>query len=126
MPLMSLKDAKVIAKGHAARRFEMTAPDAKAVKEQTGLLQGDYAKLMRVSVKTLQNWEQHRRNPTGPAAALLKIVSTAPEVALKSLHGAGDGSVSPPLSRGADVQMLSSPAVMVRVSPSVEAIASRC
>ena len=44
------------------------------------------ARLMRVSVKTLQNWEQHRRNPTGPAAALLKIVSTAPEVALKSLH----------------------------------------
>ena len=87
VPLMSLKEAKVIAKGHAARRFEMTAPDAKAVKEQTGLLQGDYAKLMRVSVKTLQNWEQHRRNPMGPAAALLKIVSTAPEVALKSLHG---------------------------------------
>ena len=42
---------------------------------------------MRVSVKTLQNWEQHRRNPTGPAAALLKIVLTAPDVALKTLHG---------------------------------------
>jgi DNA-binding transcriptional regulator YiaG len=42
---------------------------------------------MRVSVKALQNWEQHRRNPTGLAAALLKIVATAPEVALKSLHG---------------------------------------
>ena len=42
---------------------------------------------MRVSVQTLQNWEQHRRNHTGPAAALLEIVSTAPEVALKLLHG---------------------------------------
>jgi DNA-binding transcriptional regulator YiaG len=52
------------------------------VREQTGLSQGDFAKLMRVSVKTLQNWEQHRRNPT-----VLRIVSTAPEVALKSLHG---------------------------------------
>jgi putative transcriptional regulator len=41
---------------------------------------------MRVSVRTLQNWEQHRRNPTGPAAALLKIVWTAREMALKSLH----------------------------------------
>ena len=51
MPLMSLKEAKVIAKGHAARRFEMTAPDAKAVKEETGLLQGDYAKLMRVAAR---------------------------------------------------------------------------
>jgi DNA-binding transcriptional regulator YiaG len=41
---------------------------------------------MRVSIKTLQNWEQRRRKPTGPAAALLRIVSAAPEVALKSLH----------------------------------------
>lgn len=84
----SLKEAKAIAKGQAkpSRRFELSAPDAKAVREQTGLSQGDFAKLMRVSVKTLQNWEQHRRHPTGPAAALLKIVATAPEVALRSLH----------------------------------------
>jgi DNA-binding transcriptional regulator YiaG len=84
----SLKEAKAIAEGRAkpSRRFELTAPDSKAVREHTGLSQGDFAKLMRVSVKTLQNWEQHRRNPTGPAAALLKIVATASEVALKSLH----------------------------------------
>ena len=87
--LGSLKEAKAISMGRAkpSRRFELSAPDAKAVREQTGLSQTDFAKLMRVSVKTLQNWEQRRRNPTGPAAALLKIVSTAPELALKSLHG---------------------------------------
>ena len=85
----SLAQAQAIARGQAARwrRFELTAPDAKAVREQTGLSQSDFAKLMRVSVKTLQNWEQRRRSPSGPAAALLKIVSVAPEVALKSLHG---------------------------------------
>ena len=84
----SLKEAKAISKGQAApsRRFEMTAPDAKLVREQIGLSQSEFARLMRVSVKTLQNWEQHRRNPTGPAAALLKIMSTAPELALESLH----------------------------------------
>ena len=84
----SLQEAKAISKGKAApsRRFEVTAPDAKAVREQIGLSQSEFARLMRVSVKTLQNWEQHRRNPTGPAAALLKIVSTAPDVTLKSLH----------------------------------------
>jgi len=84
----SLKEAKAIAKGKAApsRRFVVAAPDAKAVREQTGLSQSDFARLMRVSVKTLQNWEQHRRQPTGPAAALLTIVATAPELALKSLH----------------------------------------
>lgn len=84
----SLKEAKAIAKGKAvpSRRFVVEAPDARAVREQTGLSQNDFAKLMRVSVKTLQNWEQHRRQPTGPAAALLKIVATAPDLALKSLH----------------------------------------
>lgn len=87
----SLKEAQAIAKGRTkpSQRFVLAAPDAKAVREQTGLSQTDFARLMRVSVKTLQNWEQHRRNPTGPAAALLKIVSSAPEVAFKSLHGRG-------------------------------------
>jgi putative transcriptional regulator len=84
----SLQEAKAISKGKAAasRRFEVVAPDAKAVREQIGLSQSEFARLMRVSVKTLQNWEQRRRSPTGPAAALLTIMSTAPEVALKSLH----------------------------------------
>jgi DNA-binding transcriptional regulator YiaG len=84
----SLKEAQAIAKGEAqaSRRFEVAPPDVKAVREQTGLTQREFAQLMRVSIKTLQNWEQHRRNPTGPAAALLKIVATAPDVALKSLH----------------------------------------
>lgn len=84
----SLQEAKAISKGKAApsRRFVVTAPDAKAVREQIGLSQSEFARLMRVSVKTLQNWEQHRRNPTGPAAALLKIMSSAPDVALRSLY----------------------------------------
>lgn len=84
----SLKEATDIAKGKAApsRRFEVAPPDVKAVREKIGLSQSEFARLMRVSVKTLQNWEQHRRNPTGPAAALLKIVLTAPDVVLKSLH----------------------------------------
>ncbi len=86
--VQSLKEAKAIARGEgqASHRFELMAPDAKAVREQIGLSQSEFARLMRVSVKTLQNWEQHRRNPTGPAAALLKIMSSAPEVAIKTLH----------------------------------------
>ena len=86
--MQSLKEASAISKGtaKASRRFEVTPPDVKTVREQIGLSQSEFARLMRVSIKTLQNWEQHRRTPTGPAAALLKIVSTAPNVALKSLH----------------------------------------
>lgn len=84
----SLKEAKAISASTAApsRRFILTSPDAKLVREQTGLSQSEFARLMRVSIKTLQNWEQHRRNPTGPAAALLKIMSTSPQLAIQSLH----------------------------------------
>lgn len=86
--VQSLKEAKAIARGEApaSRRIKLATPDAKAVREQIGLSQTEFAQLMQVSVKTLQNWEQHRRTPTGPAAALLKIVCNAPDVALKMLH----------------------------------------
>ena len=84
----SLKEAKAIAQGQApaSRRYTVEPTDVKAVREQIGLSQSEFARLMRVSVKTLQNWEQRRRNPTGPAAALLKIVLTEPDMALKALH----------------------------------------
>jgi putative transcriptional regulator len=85
--VQSLKEAKAIRRGEtpASRRNKITPPDVKAVREQMGLSQSEFARLMHVSIKTLQNWEQRRRNPTGPAAALLKIVLSAPEVALKAL-----------------------------------------
>lgn len=84
----SLKEAAAIAKGKArpARQFKVAAPNVKGVRERTGLSQSEFARVMRVSVRTLQNWEQKRCVPTGPAAALLKIVATAPDVALKALH----------------------------------------
>ncbi len=84
----SLNEASSIAKGQTqpSRRFHMPLTDVKAVREKIGLSQNEFAKLIRVSVKTLQNWEQHRRTPSGPAAALLRIVSQEPDIALKSLQ----------------------------------------
>lgn len=84
----SLKEAQAISQGKmkASRRFTVEPIDAKVVREKTGLSQSDFARLIHVSVKTLQNWEQQRRSPTGPAAALLKIVSISPDVALRSLQ----------------------------------------
>jgi putative transcriptional regulator len=86
--LQSLKEANTIAREQkpASRRFVVKSPNVKAVREQIGLSQSEFAQLMRVSIKTLQNWEQNRRHPSGPASALLQIVSVAPEVALKTLH----------------------------------------
>jgi putative transcriptional regulator len=86
--MQSLKEAKAISKGKAkpSRRFVVAPSDVKLAREKIGLSQSEFAQLMRVSVKTLQNWEQNRRNPTGPAAALLKVVIAAPKTVLKSLH----------------------------------------
>jgi len=86
----SLKEAKAIRAGElkASRRFTVNPIDVKAVRAKTGLSQNEFAQMIQISTRTLQNWEQKRRNPTGPAAALLKIVSAEPEVALRSLHAA--------------------------------------
>lgn len=85
----SLKEAVAIAKGEMepSRVFVVEAPDVKAVREKTGLSQSMFASMIGVKVKTLQNWEQHRRNPTGAAAALLTIFDREPETAMKALHG---------------------------------------
>ena len=86
--LQSLQEAGAIARGTTtpSRRIEVVVPDVRAVRERVRLSQQDFATLIQVSVKTLQNWEQGRRHPTGPAAALLKIVASNPEMAMKSLH----------------------------------------
>ncbi|ABQ27756.1 helix-turn-helix domain-containing protein [Geotalea uraniireducens] len=46
----------------------------------TGLSQAAFAKLLGVSVRTLQEWEQGRKMPSGAAATLLKVASRHPEV----------------------------------------------
>jgi DNA-binding transcriptional regulator YiaG len=56
-----------------------------AVREKVKLSQAQFARLLNVSVRTLQNWEQARREPTGPAKALLRIVEKEPTVALRAL-----------------------------------------
>jgi putative transcriptional regulator len=87
--VQSLKEAKTLARGKkrpAGRHAPLSDTDVQAVRDRTGLSQSEFARLMRVSTRTLQNWEQHRRRPTGPAAALLTMVATAPEVVLKTLH----------------------------------------
>jgi putative transcriptional regulator len=48
--------------------------------------QAKFARMIGVSVDTLQNWEQGRRRPEGPALVLLKLVEAAPETVLQALH----------------------------------------
>lgn len=50
------------------------------IREKLQLSQSAFAGFMGVSIRTLQDWEQGRRNPQGPAKALLRIAEQCPEV----------------------------------------------
>lgn len=85
----SIKQAGAIKRGtrQPARvfRFEVSANDVRDIRNKTGLSQADFAALLKISPRTLQNWEQDRREPTGAAAALLILVKAMPDVALNVL-----------------------------------------
>lgn len=55
----------------------------KTIRNKLNLSQAAFAGLMGVSVRTLQDWEQDRREPSGPAKSLLRIAEQHPEVFLE-------------------------------------------
>lgn len=86
--IQSVREGGAILRGQKrpARRFVIEASGVRAIREKTTLSQSEFAHLIGVSVKTLQNWEQDRRSPTGPAAALLRIISREPKLAIQAIH----------------------------------------
>lgn len=70
----------------ASRRFDFQEPDVKAIRESVRLTQSEFSSLIGVKLKTLQNWEQKRVRPTGPARALLTVVSANPQAAMEALY----------------------------------------
>jgi len=87
--LGSVHEAGAILRGEqkATRRIAV-ASGVRVIRQRTSLSQSEFAHLIGVSVKTLQNWEQDRRRPTGPAAALLSIIEHDPALAVKAIHRA--------------------------------------
>jgi putative transcriptional regulator len=53
------------------------------IRARLNLSQSAFASLMGVSLRTVQDWEQGRRKPSGPAAALLRIAEQKPEIFLE-------------------------------------------
>ncbi len=86
--LASVEEMDAIKSGNLEpeRQFKFDEPEVKAIRAKIGLTQNKFASLIGVSQRTLENWEQGRRHPTGPARALLKIVDADPESALRTLH----------------------------------------
>jgi putative transcriptional regulator len=74
----------------AVRRLGSTrvfwAPRVMAMRKTMGLSQRVFARMVGVSVKTLQNWEQGRRQPSGPAAVLLTVLVADPGAVLRAVR----------------------------------------
>jgi len=84
----SIKEAGEIKVGRKkpSRVFTVMPPEIKKVRAELQVSQSEFAAMIGVSLRTLQNWEQGRRNPDGPAKALLKIAVRNPQAVLDALH----------------------------------------
>ena len=85
--LASVKEAGRIKRGEQepARKFEVRAEDVKEIRAKLDKSQSEFALMIGVSLSTLQNWEQGRRQPEGPARALLKVASVNPRAVAAAL-----------------------------------------
>ena len=61
----------------------INVPDVATIREKTGLSQARFAVLLGVSVRTLQDWEQGRRAPSGAARTLLMVADRNPHALLE-------------------------------------------
>ncbi|MCP5534663.1 MAG: helix-turn-helix domain-containing protein [Akkermansiaceae bacterium] len=68
------------------RRTTLSKINVRGLRDQLNLTQSEFANMIGVSVRTLQNWEQGRREPEGPAKALLRVVEREPKAVLNALH----------------------------------------
>lgn len=78
-----LASVKQMRRGEAVRVTKVKVPQAAEARSRVGLSQQDFARLLGVSARTLQDWEQGRREPTGAAKMLLRVAVSHPEVLLE-------------------------------------------
>jgi putative transcriptional regulator len=85
--LESVREAGKILRGEMkpSREFSFTPEDVQAIRKRLKKSQDEFALMIGVSVATLRNWEQGRRQPHGPARALLKIAAENPKAVEKAL-----------------------------------------
>ena len=99
--LESIREAGQILRGEReparASRFDNHAiaeapgsPDPRAIRDQLSLSREQFAALIGVSERTVEGWEQGRRQPSGPALTLLRVAARHPESVLDTMrHVAG-------------------------------------
>jgi putative transcriptional regulator len=78
-----LTSVKQMRQGKKARVTHVKLPQAAEARSKMGMSQQEFARLLGVSARTLQDWEQGRREPTGAAKTLLWVAVAHPEVLLE-------------------------------------------
>ncbi len=69
----------------ASRETLFEEPEVGAIRAGYGLSQAKFAAMLGISVRTLQNWEQGRRHPQGPARVLLRVAARHPRAILDTV-----------------------------------------
>jgi putative transcriptional regulator len=80
IPAEIVRGLKQMRGGRAAREHRFKIPEALEARLASGLSQQKFADVLGVSARTLQEWEQGRRKPSGAARSLLTIAKRRPEV----------------------------------------------
>ena len=78
-----LESTKQMKEKKAARKTVVVVSDITRARNKVNMSQPAFAELMGVSVRTLQAWEQGKRNPSGAAKTLLRVAETHPEILRK-------------------------------------------
>ena len=83
--LRLLESVRQMKAGQAARVTKIPLNEVTQARHLTGLSQAQFAEALSISKRTVQEWEQGRRSPSGAAQALIRIATRHPEVLLESL-----------------------------------------
>lgn len=83
--LKLLKSVREMKAGQAARVTKVEANEVAQARQKSGLSQTQFAEALGISKRTLQEWEQGRRSPSGAAQTLIRIAKRHPEVVREAL-----------------------------------------
>ena len=78
--LQGVRDIKA---GRIGRRYTTESYPIVRAREKSGLSQAEFAQLLGVSIRTIQDWEQGRREPNAAAKTLIKVAELHPSVLRK-------------------------------------------
>ena len=81
-----LQSVREMSNGVSARVTNLPVNEVVAARQGTGLSQAEFAQALQISKRTLQEWEQGRRSPSGAAQALVRIAVRHPEIVREAVR----------------------------------------